>query len=113
MREWILEHYLEVIGALGFGGGGGILSKKILDKQQNKEIKNLKGRMEAVESKLAKNDLVLNNIANSIETNTKFDQQFRDEISSNRVELNRRLDGLEKGQAKMFDYVVQIFKDKK
>lgn len=113
MKEWIIEHYFEIIAAIGFGSGGGVFGKKFVEKQRNKEIKNLESRIGYIEQKLSSKDVAINNISNRIDTNTRFDKQFRDEISNSRIELDRRLKGLEEGQTKMFDYIVEIFKGKR
>lgn len=72
--NWIIKHWPELVAALGLGGGGGIASKKLTDKQQDKKISELEKQIHGM-----KKDAV--NLKHDVTTNTLLDQQFREQMA--------------------------------
>ena len=68
MKEYIINHWSDLITFIGVGGGSGLLGKIIVDKKQDKKIKSLDKRVGTVET-----DLKLN---------TTVDNQFRENIDN-------------------------------
>lgn len=79
--RWIEIHFQELLMFLGAGGGGGFLGKKLTDRQQDKKLKEL-----ADSVALNKSEIIM--IKLELETNTKFDQQLRDEIKEGKAETH-------------------------
>ena len=75
MKEWILDNWDQLLGAVGVGAGSGFLGKKFIDAKQDSKIKSLDKRVSAVESDL--------------KINTTLDKDFKSTI-------NNRFDTLEK-----------------
>jgi len=69
LYNWLVKHWPELLAALSLGGGGGIASKKLTDKKQDKKISDL--------------EVKINSLEKDIETNTLFDKQFREQMGEN------------------------------
>jgi peptidoglycan hydrolase CwlO-like protein len=82
--EWILKHWAEILTALGVGSGGSFAAKKLTDKKQDAKINKLDERVGGMERKLA-------DVEKDIETNTKFDKQFRDQVEGSMQEIKGQL----------------------
>ena len=70
---WINDHWGSVLTALGAGGGGGFLGKKLIDKKQDKELAKLDKRVSDVEQEL--------------KINTMEDKQFRSEFKEHKEDM--------------------------
>lgn len=81
IKLWFESHFTELLAIIGAGGGGGILGKKLKDKEQDKKLNELANQV--IENK---GDIVI--IKMELETNTKFDHQLRDDIREGRAETN-------------------------
>ena len=80
MNDWFANHWQELIASICLGGGTSVLGTKMIDKQQNKRIDKIEGRLTSIES-----DLTLNN---------GLDNQFRKELDNrlgNIESLNNRI----------------------
>ena len=67
MKEWILNNWDQLLGAVGVGAGSGFLGKKFIDAKQDSKIKSLDKRMGIVESDL--------------KINTTLDKDFRASVA--------------------------------
>lgn len=104
--EWITDHYMEILAALGLGAGGTYGGKKLIssiDKRQNKELKNLSERVDSVEGKMTK-------IEGDVKTNTLFDKQLRSDLKEQREILRKRLDKIEVSQEKILFQLIELNK---
>jgi len=106
LLEWIPEHWMEIMAALGLGGAGTYGGKKLIshiDKKQNEELKNLSGRVGSVERKMTE-------IEGNVKTNTLFDKQLRSDLKDERETLRKRLDKIEVSQEKILFQLIELNK---
>lgn len=71
--NWVSKHWAELTTALGVGGGGGFVAKKITDRKQDKKISYLEDKLNSMDKQLIQ-------LENDVKTNTMFDKQFRDQM---------------------------------
>lgn len=71
--KWILDNWEQILAILGVTGGSGLITKLIIDKNQNKKIQDIEGKIISMEKEIAQ-------LKNDIETNTMFDNQFRQQV---------------------------------
>lgn len=83
--NWVIKHWPELAAAIGIGGGSGFAAKKLTDKKQDGKISELETKVNALDKTLTK-------VQSDIETNTKFDKQFRDQVEASMTEVKTRLD---------------------
>lgn len=101
--EWLQAHWLELTAALGIGSGSGLLSKKLIDKSQDKKIEKLEARVD-------KNTSDIQMISNRLQTNTEFDKQLRVDFREHRDSLDKRFDRLEKKHDEMMKFLFSLKK---
>ncbi len=82
--NWIIKHWPELAAAVGIGGGSGLAAKKLTDKKQDGKIADL-------ETKVNDMDKALTKLKTDIETNTKFDKQFREQVEGSMQEIKTQL----------------------
>jgi len=85
LLNWIIKHWPELAAAVGVGGGGGLAAKKLTDKKQDQKISKLEERVDIMDRAILK-------VQSDIETNTKFDQEFRNQVESTMTDVKSRLD---------------------
>lgn len=112
----IKSNFVEVLAALGLGGGGGFLTKRALDKAQASKIEaNAKGisnhetilkqvKSDIVELKRSHNEmrenqnsmaLAIQKVQDSVETNTKFDKQLREDLKKEHDDLKDKFKSID------------------
>lgn len=81
MRDWLINHWQEIAAYLGIGTSSGVLSKKYLDKKQNKVLKTHSYRLAKIE--------------NELKLNRSRDNDLRKEVENNRKQMEHWLDRVE------------------
>ena len=104
--EWLVNHWPELAAALGIGGGGGLISKKLIDSKQDDKIESIKTMLNSHQSKINMLERKLIKIGIDVETNSKFDFQFREQVDKDRSQILDTLKEIKEAQSKMIDYLL-------
>lgn len=81
--DWLNDHVIELVTALGVGGGGGMLGKKAMEKTSNKDIQEVKKKVECISIKIV-------DLENRIDMNTEFDKQLRKDIDGRLLRIENQ-----------------------
>ena len=91
---WISDHWGTLLTAIGAGGGGGLIGKKLIDKNQDKQIKELDAKVGDVKKRIS-------NVETDLKLNNQADVQFRVEFKEHKTEMGNRMDKIDKGIEKI------------
>lgn len=102
LLNWVSIHWAELLAAVGVGGGGGVIGKKLTYARQNSRITDVENKItdmekqiNGVSAELTAQNFVLVEIKSELDANTKFDKQLRDDLKEHRTALNQRLTNIE------------------
>lgn len=106
--EWVKSNWAELLTAAGLGTGGVVTGKSMIDKKQDKKIwdqglaiHNMDDRLKTVESDQK-------DLKRDIETNTKFDQLFKEEVNKSLDKIEKKLDKSDEKQDAILDKIFEI-----
>lgn len=99
ITEWLVEHWPELAAALGVGGGGGLIGKKLTDSTQDKKIKEMETILNLHDKKISK-------MALDIDINSRFDEQFREQVDKDRTQILETLKEIKASQSQMIDHLL-------
>lgn len=108
ITDWVQQHWPELTAALGLGSSSGILSKKIVDREQNKVLRKHTERIDKLEEKNGVMDNEITTIKADLKNNTLFDKQLRQDLKEHRETLDRRLNKLEEGQTQLLNHIITL-----
>ena len=98
MSEWIEAHWIELLSALGIGGGSGILGKKLTDRKQNKDIEYLKSEVKDIRSELS--------------INSDRDLALKEHIAEMKLDFKESLTEIKQGQKELQSLIIDLIKNK-
>lgn len=101
--KWIIAHWPEIAAVCAGSTGSGFLTKKLVDKRQNKRIQKLEHKMIILIRKVAI-------LSKGLQTNTAFDKQLRKDLEreSERYEADMR--ELKSGLTNIYNQLIMMKK---
>lgn len=105
LGKWLELHYIELLAALGIGGSSGIASKKLIDRNQDKNIKELTNKVNVMDNKISAFEADLN--ANNIN-----DKNFRSNQDERHNDLKATLAEIKKSQETLMNHIVTLMQKK-
>ncbi len=120
--QWIGENIQEILAVLGSGALSGVITKKAVDRHQDRKIASLTKKMTAVENRATKLEkdvtLTIRNMnslkmrlqgaIHEISKNNALDEQLRNELKQRFSALDTQIQNLIDGQKTLTDYNMQI-----
>jgi hypothetical protein len=104
--DWITSHWESIAATVAAIFGGGVAGKKFVDKEQDSKIKNLVSGFEVLSEKAIKMEERISKVELDIETNTKFDKQFRDQMKEERAEIKDMMKELSGSVKDIYNYLL-------
>jgi len=123
VKEWFISHWQELAAYIGVGSGSAFGMKKIIDRQQDRNISNnkrlilniessMQKKIEGIEATIVDLNKKIMTLEHLINQNTNFDKAFNADFKEYKNSVEKQFDELKRMNQKLFNEVIDLIKNK-